>query len=640
MLCVMVLALCPAAAIADEIAPAPTPANLATVIITQVQTGAATASDEFVELFNTSDTQVDITGWQVRYLNAGKAGDATSLLATVAGPGDTPVVLAAHTRYTLHTASIVLPGGVAGQTYTAGLSKTDKTVALFARDTTACQMVAQDAVAWQTAASTSTTMGEGTAVTVDSTQVNKEKLLQRQLDVNDQYIDTDNNAYDFVLASAQALQASDSLASGSVSPLPAITIPGCTVAAPEVPAATEPPATSPDDSQTGQQPPRNDGLPPPQLSEVLPNPAAPRTDAVDEYIELYNPGDAPFDLGGYRLEAGLTTKYHYTFPAGTVLNPQTFTAFYSAETKLTLANTNGQVRLLDPAGAVVALTEPYAAASDDQAWALVGDVWQWTATPTPGAANVAAAPTDARGAETPASNSDTIPATNNGLQAPQLTELLPNPASPQTDQDDEFIELYNPNDTDFDLSGYVLEVGLTTKHRYTIPDGVILSAHTYLAFLSADTGLALSNTSGQARLIDPLGAVVSQTDQYATAKDGQAWALLNDTWQWTARPTPGASNVGVVLAAAKKATTPIVAKKPKVKAASTTKTKAKPKAKATKTEQVAQKTTATTAAQRNPLHLQVLALIMVSALLYGAYEYRQDLANKFHQFRSNRAARK
>lgn len=62
-----------------------------------------------------------------------------------------------------------------------------------------------------------------------------------------------------------------------------------------------------------------------------------------------------------------------------------------------------------------------------------------------------------------------IPADDNGLAAPQISEVLPNPAPPQADANDEFVELYNSNDKAFDLSGFILQVGTTTIHKYNFP---------------------------------------------------------------------------------------------------------------------------------------------------------------------------
>jgi hypothetical protein len=235
----------------------------------------------------------------------------------------------------------------------------------------------------------------------------------------------------------------------------------------------------------------------------------------------------------------------------------------------------------------------------------------------------------------PEDSTPRIPAGNSGLKTPQISELLPNPASPQTDAEDEFIELYNPNDVPFELSGYVLEAGLTTKRKYVFPQGTTMQPHSFVAFFSGDTRISLSNTAGQVRLTDPQGAVLAESTAYGTAKDGQAWLFAGGSWQWTTKPTPNALNVVSAPAAVKKSTT-TKAKKPasSTKSAATTSKQNK-----SETAETAAATTSTTNS-RGPIHGGVLALVGGFAVLYAAYEYRRDVANKFHQFRSNRAARR
>lgn len=234
---------------------------------------------------------------------------------------------------------------------------------------------------------------------------------------------------------------------------------------------------------------------------------------------------------------------------------------------------------------------------------------------------------------------------NQGLPAPLVTELLPNPAAPQTDEANEYIELFNPGDDAFNLNGYTLETGQTTLHDFTFTSDVLLQPHSYMAFYSADTGLSLSNSGGQARLLAADAVVLSQSDAYGTAADGLAWAIdpADGIWHWTLTPTPGAENsihAPIVLAKA----SVVKAKKSstaKVKGASTTK-----KAKATKAKK-AKKSVATTAASSvssmqptAPIHVGVLAAVATLAVGYGVYEYRHDLANRIYQLRTYRAARR
>jgi hypothetical protein len=244
---------------------------------------------------------------------------------------------------------------------------------------------------------------------------------------------------------------------------------------------------------------------------------------------------------------------------------------------------------------------------------------------------------------------------NEGLAAPLITELLPNPASPLTDADDEFIELYNPNPVAFDLEGYKLEVGTTTVHTYIIPAGTLMAPLGYRAFYSAETGLSLSNTGGQARLRAPDGSVLNQTDAYTTADDNQAWTLDDGGWQWSTSSTPGQANILAVPVVAAKATKTSATKSTKTATASKTSSAktstAKPKTtKATAKKAAAKKpakkkvTTAKTAAAsfpekpKPPIHMGILVAVATAAVLYGLYEYRHDISNKIRQLSRNRKA--
>jgi len=241
----------------------------------------------------------------------------------------------------------------------------------------------------------------------------------------------------------------------------------------------------------------------------------------------------------------------------------------------------------------------------------------------------------------------TVP-NNQGLPAPIVTELLPNPASPQSDDANEYFELFNPGDTAFDLKGYTLETGTTTLHQFTFTEDTLLEPHSFRAFFSSDTNLNLSNSGGQARLLDPSGTILSKSDSYGTALDGEAWALneLDGVWQWTTTPTPNAGNIinaPIVLAKASvvKTKSKSVAK---VKGASTTKKASTKKAKSSKktAKKSASGTLAANAASPSPapIHTSVLAAVAALAVGYGVYEYRHDFGNRIHQLRTNRAARR
>ncbi len=220
----------------------------------------------------------------------------------------------------------------------------------------------------------------------------------------------------------------------------------------------------------------------------------------------------------------------------------------------------------------------------------------------------------------------TMPAGNIGLKAPSITELLPNPLGTGNDTTEEFIEMYNSNSVTFDLSGFSIETGTTTTRTYVFPAGTKIPANTFVAYYSAETKLSLSNTGSQARLLDPFGNSIATSNIYATAKDGQSWASAKGKWYWTTTPTPAKANIIKEPPPSSKAKAKL--KNSKVKGASKTK-------KGGSKLPVAVAGSITDEPSNTPVHNWMLAMIGSLALLYGAYEYRADLANKIHQFRRN-----
>lgn len=215
-----------------------------------------------------------------------------------------------------------------------------------------------------------------------------------------------------------------------------------------------------------------------------------------------------------------------------------------------------------------------------------------------------------------------IPASDIGLAPPSISELLPNPIGTGNDKTDEFIELYNPNNTSFDLSGFILQTGLTKTYNYTFPQGTKISGKSFLSVYSADSRLTLSNTSGQARLLDPFGGSLTSSSVYGSAKDGQAWANGKGKWYWTTSPSPGKPNI---------------IKEPE---SSRKSKKSTGTVKGANTKKIASNIGANNGGfeeepQSTPIHTGILVFVGCLALLYGAYEYRADIANRLHQLRRN-----
>lgn len=123
------------------------------------------------------------------------------------------------------------------------------------------------------------------------------------------------------------------------------------------------------------------------VNEALPNPVG--DDTTGEFIELLNTASAPADLGGAQLDDAEGGSRPYRIPDGTTLGPGAFRAFPRSEAKLALNNEGDSVRLLAPDGSVVHILTYPKVPREGASWARrSGTTAEWTATPTPGAANV------------------------------------------------------------------------------------------------------------------------------------------------------------------------------------------------------------------------------------------------------------
>ena len=208
---------------------------------------------------------------------------------------------------------------------------------------------------------------------------------------------------------------------------------------------------------------------------------------------------------------------------------------------------------------------------------------------------------------------------NIGKMAPVINEILPNPASPQTDADDEFIELYNPNDSNFDLTGIKLAFGSKNPKKYTFPEGTVLSSKQFKAFTSGETSISLSNTEAQVWLLDPNDKVITQSEPYTKAKDGQSWSLDSGKWVWTSVPTPNEINVLSSTGSNTKAKQVAT-----VLGISSTKGGAGEAGSDSAPHKLADKM---------PVNSVVLAVVGLTAIGYALYEYRYDISNKIYELR-------
>ncbi len=430
------------------------------------------------------------------------------------------------------------------------------------------------------------------------------------------------------------------------------------------------------------------------------------SDATEEFVELYNPGDEPVNVTGWQLQyraasgtasqawAASSTKATIACPAGSpndcavVINPQTRLVLVHTIANIAdalpmsggFSGTGGQIRLVQPGTTptihdfvgygtaadfeTAAAPAPASGKSIKRVVSPQGDPQdtnnnaldfiaacgnpspgQTDTNPVPFATGCATPPADDPPTEEPPVEEPPIPPSDEEPDPPVeppityvsllITEVLPDPASPQQDAHDEFIELYNPHDLTVTLAGYQLQTGSGFRYHYTLGD-TPLGPQRYLVIPSAVSKLSLANSGSGVRLIDPAGNVVFEVPDYGGAREGQSWIQYQDIWQWSTTPTAGALNTLSLPPppAPKPAAAPPKKKATVTKAPATTTPKI-PKSPGVKkvTESKAAETFATTPQAQEPPYW-VIAPLALGILGYGIYEYRQPIAKAWQKARN------
>ena len=323
--------------------------------------------------------------------------------------------------------------------------------------------------------------------------------------------------------------------------------------------------------------------PPPPLPALVINeihyrPAAPQTEAANEFVEIYNADSVVADLSGYTIDA-----ISFTFPAGATIDPGEYIVVAADSANAAYAalpagsvfdwawdSPDGQK--LSNSSETVALRHADGRVADSLTYDDGVDT-PWPAAPDgtgPTLALLAPALDNTDPANWAASRqAGGTPGAENFPPLPPpppvvINEIHYNPADAQgPDADYEFIELVNPGTETADLSGFTLD-GLS----YTFPAGTTLAAGQYLVLAAnaatypgalpwpagelADDGqrLALADAFGQ--LVDEV--TYGDAGDWPAAPDGAGPSLslgnpaldnsLPASWAASdfAGGTPGAAN--------------------------------------------------------------------------------------------------
>lgn len=121
-----------------------------------------------------------------------------------------------------------------------------------------------------------------------------------------------------------------------------------------------------------------------------------------------------------------------------------------------------------------------------------------------------------------------------------LNEILPSPEG--TDDQGEWIELYNSNNFEADLSGWKIEDIEGAKTTYTFDKNTKIAPDGYLILKRPDTKITLNNSKDGLNLLWPDNKIIDSLT-YNAAPKNQSYNKTNSGWQWGAFLTPGDKNI-------------------------------------------------------------------------------------------------
>ncbi|MBX4204965.1 MAG: lamin tail domain-containing protein [Candidatus Doudnabacteria bacterium] len=485
--------------------PSTTKAAADHLVINQIQVAGATADDEFIEIYNPSESPITISGWSVQYKSSSGSFPLTSGKknlpeAVVPSHG---YFLIAHTNYVGSVVADVSHGSFSMSASTGGATIFLVNSTAFLSSGTDTTIV--DKVAYGTSA-------QNSPESVQAPVPPASQVISRT-----DGADTDNNSVDFSVSAPNPHNS----ASVPASPIPA-------------PAPAPAPAPSGGGSSALVY---SSAV---TISEFLPNPDG--ADSGEEWIELYNSSNVAVDLAGWILDdeskTGSVGSSAYTLPAGTVISAENFLALDLPEGSFGLDNTGGDVlRLLWPNKQVASQIAYTGNAPEDTSYARKDDSsFDWTKNATKGSANKFNLFTPAESIHIDTTHADY------STTKIRINEIFPNPAG--TDSGQEWVEVINEGTQALTLHDWILDDGGKDdpigSSAYRIQSPTVAAGS--VAKVSIPAGkFAMNNTGTETiRLFSP-DKVLADSVTYSGAKEGLSFSNLGGKWVWTS-PSPDAAN--------------------------------------------------------------------------------------------------
>ena len=121
-----------------------------------------------------------------------------------------------------------------------------------------------------------------------------------------------------------------------------------------------------------------------------------------------------------------------------------------------------------------------------------------------------------------------------------INEILPSPEGP--DSEEEWIEIFNQNNFEADLSKWQIADTAGGTFTYTLPVGTKISAQGFLVLPRPESKITLNNDEDGLLLIQPNGNVLDSVN-YQKAPLGQSYNKTENGWVWSSVLTSGSVNI-------------------------------------------------------------------------------------------------
>ncbi len=121
-----------------------------------------------------------------------------------------------------------------------------------------------------------------------------------------------------------------------------------------------------------------------------------------------------------------------------------------------------------------------------------------------------------------------------------VNEFLPSPEG--LDTEEEWIEIFNQNAFEVDLSEWRVTDTVGTTKTYIFPEKTIIKTLGFLVLTRPVTKITLNNSGDGLKLIQPDGNIIDAVS-YKKAPRGESYNRTESGWAWSGVLTPGSANV-------------------------------------------------------------------------------------------------